>query len=349
MPSDLRARRFFLFLMIVASVLLAAILYPLASALFLAAVLAGVLLPLHRRFTKKLRNHGNFSAGILVFAVVLVLVGPIAGLSAFVVKEGAEGLKFVQETVASEGVTGLLERFPAPVQRVANEVLKRLPEQAAERGAAIEKQIETQGGKAAAAVGAALSASSSFAFQATMMLIALFFLVVDGEKLVAWLDAISPLKEGQTHELMAEFRKVSYAVIVSTVITSAVQAAAALVGYFFAQVPHPFFFAAVTFFVAFIPAIGASSVCLVAAVLLYLTGHPLLALFLAAWGIVVVGLVDNVVKPLLIRGDMEMHGAVVFFALIGGLVVFGTVGLLAGPLIVAFFLALLRMYRRDFS
>jgi predicted PurR-regulated permease PerM len=73
-----------------------------------------------------------------------------------------------------------------------------------------------------------------------------------------------------------------------------------------------------------------------------------MALFLAAWGLVVVALVDNVVKPLLIRGGMETHGAIVFFALIGGLAAFGPIGLLIGPLVVSLFLALLRMYHRDF-
>jgi predicted PurR-regulated permease PerM len=142
---------------------------------------------------------------------------------------------------------------------------------------------------------------------------------------------------------------VSYAVIMSTLITAAVQAAAALLGYFIARVPRPFFFAIATFFVAFIPAVGAASVCIAAALLLYLTGHPYGAIFLAIWGVLVVGLVDNVIKPLLIKGGMQMHEAVVFFALIGGLAVFGTIGLLLGPLVVALFLALLRIYNRDFG
>jgi len=86
MVSGARARRFFLFLMVGASVLLVAVLYPLASALFLAAVLAGLLSPVHRRLTKALRNHDNLAAGLIVLGVVVVLVGPLAGLSAFVVK-----------------------------------------------------------------------------------------------------------------------------------------------------------------------------------------------------------------------------------------------------------------------
>jgi predicted PurR-regulated permease PerM len=182
-----------------------------------------------------------------------------------------------------------------------------------------------------------------------MMLIALFFLLVHGDALVNWLDHVSPLKKGQTRELLREFKRVSYSVIVSTIITAGVQALAALVGYLIARVPHPVFFAAITFFVAFIPAIGAGGVCLTAAALLLLTGHSYAALFLAIWGMTVVGLVDNVVKPFLIKGGMELHGAIVFFSLIGGLLAFGAPGLLIGPLIVALFLALLRMYHRDFS
>ena len=74
-----------------------------------------------------------------------------------------------------------------------------------------------------------------------------------------------------------------------------------------------------------------------------------MAALLAVWGLAVVGLVDNLVKPLLIRRGLEIHGAIVFFSLIGGLVTFGAIGLLVGPLLVAFFLAVLRIYHQDYS
>ena len=134
--------------------------------------------------------------------------------------------------------------------------------------------------------------------------------------------------------------------VVSTLVTAAVQALTALVGYLIARVPHPLFFAGITFFGALIPAVGAAAFALAAAGLLAITGHPYLALFLAIWAVTVVSLVDNVVKPMLIRGGMNMPGAVVFFALIGGLGAFGPIGLVLGPMIVAFFVALVRMYHR---
>ncbi len=351
MKSPVAAKRFFLGLLAASAVLLGFVLYPLAQSLFMGAVLAGVLWKVNHRLAARLRGRRGLAAGVLVAAVVLLVVGPIVGLSAFVYGEASAGIKFVNETIKSEGVQGLLGKLPEPVQKLASKVIEQLPKDAEGRldEESVGKTVTAQGSKAAVVVGTAVSATGELVIQVVMMLIALYFLLLQGEELVAWMDMASPLRVGQTQELLAEFKKVSYAVLISTVITSAVQAVAALVGYLIARVPHPIFFAAVTFFVAFIPAIGAGAVCLVAAALLFVTGHPYMAIFLAIWGLVVVGLVDNIIKPMLIKGDGEMNGAVVFFALIGGLAAFGAVGLLVGPLVISAFLALMRMYRRDFS
>jgi predicted PurR-regulated permease PerM len=331
-------------------VLLGWIVAPLAAPLSLGAALAGVLWPLQQRLIRRLHCRRGIASGLLTFGVVLAIIGPIVALSAFAVTEATEGIEYVTETVRSEGVRGLIDKLPQPLRDIASELVERLPKApGANIDETVEQQVSAQGGKAAQAVGAVVAAAGSFVFAAAMMLIALFFLLVHGDSLVHWLDNVSPLKKGQTRELLREFKKVSYSVIVSTLITSGVQAAAALIGYFIARVPHPVFFGAVTFFVAFIPAIGAGGVCLTAAALLLLTGQPYAALFLAIWGLTVVGLVDNIVKPFLIKSGMELHGAIVFFSLVGGLLALGPTGLLIGPLIVALFLALLRMYHRDFS
>lgn len=349
MPSsasaDLAARRFLFVLLIGSLALVALVAWPLANALLLACVLAVVLEPLQKRFARAFRGRRKLAAGILVFAVLILVIGPIVAMSAFIVNEATDGVKFILETVRGEGVNGLIDRLPAPLGGWADSARARL----GDLGQLIQSQATSQGGKAASAVGAAIVATGELVFQGAMMLIALFFLLVGGDELVKWLDEALPLRRGQIRELLAEFRKVSYAVIVSSLITAGVQAAAALVGYLIARVPYAVFFAVVTFFVALVPAVGAAAVCLFAAFILLVTGHPYMALFLAIWGVVVVGLVDNVVKPFLMKGDIEMHGAVVFFALIGGIAAFGLPGLLIGPLAVALFLAILRIYRRDFS
>jgi predicted PurR-regulated permease PerM len=340
-----------LFILLMASlVLVALVIRPLAIALFLAAVLAGALYPLHRYLSRALRDSPKLAAAILLLAVVVLVLGPLLGLSAFVVKEGSEAARYVNEIVRSEGVEGLVSRLPDPVEKAARATLARIPlEEGGSVNETVQEQVSARGGQAAAAVGAAVASTGSLIFQAAMMLIALFFFLTQAEAVMRWVDDVSPLRRGQTQELMTEFRKVSVAVIRSSALTAGVQAVAALAGYLIARVPAPVFFAAVTFFFALIPAVGAASVCVLAALFLFLTGHTGAAIFLVVWGVVVVGLADNVVKPLLIRGGVEMNGAVVFFSLLGGLAAFGTVGLLLGPLAVALFVACLRIYRRDFG
>jgi predicted PurR-regulated permease PerM len=207
----------------------------------------------------------------------------------------------------------------------------------------------THSGQAAAAVGGVLSATGSFLFQAAMMLIALFFFLVDGRKLVAWLSDVVPLKRGQLAELLGDFRRVAVAVLFSTIATAGLQAIVALGGYLIARVPNTIFFTLATFLVALIPAVGAASAVVLVALLKLATGHTVAAIFLLVWGVVVVALIDNLAKPLFMRGGMEIHGAVIFFALIGGLAVFGAIGLVAGPLIVSFLIAVVRIYQRDFG
>src|SRR5205814_2380826 len=163
--------------------------------------------------------------------------------------------------------------------------------------------------RAAAAVGGVLSATWGAVVHMAMMLIAFFFFLIDGPTLIDWLEDVMPLRHGQTRHLLSDFRRVSVTVIVSSLATAAIQAAVALIGYFIARVPNPFFWAIVTLIVALVPAVGAGGVCLAAAVIMYLGGHPYSALFLALWGVLAVGLIDNVVKPYLIRGGMELHGA----------------------------------------
>jgi predicted PurR-regulated permease PerM len=345
MRNERPAPWFFLALVLVAIALLAAVMLPFAGELLLAAVLASVFWSPQQWLARRLRGRRGVAAALTTIAVVLLVLGPLAMLVTYVIREGSEGVRFVSETARSERVAEFVNWLPDSVRDFVTGLVARLPRN-------LDEALALAGahsGETAAAVGAAVLATGTVLFRTAMMLIAFFFLLVRGDELVSWLDSASPLGRGQTRELLTIFKKVSFAVFVSTVVTAAAQAAAALIGFYIAQVPSPIFFAALTFFVALIPAVGAALVCLVAALLLVVTGHPYMAIFLAIWGLVVVGLVDNLIKPLVVKRGMQIHGAIVFFSLVGGLAAFGPIGLLVGPLGVAFFLALVRMYHRDFT
>lgn len=347
MRSEHSSRWAFTVLVAISLVLLGMVIEPIASGLFLAAVLAGALWPVQQWLSRKLRNRRNIAAGLLCAGVIVALIIPVAGVGTFIVREAIAGARWVSEGLKANGLEGVINRLPPRVRSGVERVQDRLQLESEELGKAITTRLTEQSSKAAALLSRALSAAGAFVFQAAMMLIALYFLLVEGDQFIEWLERISPLKRGETRELLIEFRTVSVSVLVSTVATAGVQALVALVGFLIARLPYAPFFAAVTFFFAMVPAIGAAGVCLAAAAILLATGHPWHALFLALWGLFVVGLVDNVVKPLLAKRGMTMPGAVVFFALLGGLAAFGGVGLLLGPLIVSFFLALMRIQERE--
>lgn len=336
---------FFLALLIGAAVLVAAVFAPLARELLVAVVLASVLRPVQIWLTKRLRGRRGVAAGIVTFLIVAIVIGPLAALVALIIRDGAEGVQYLLDTVHSPRVADIVGWLPTSARNALLDAINGLPRNLGEVAGEVGEQTKAAGG----AVTASVKATGSFVFHTVLMLIAFFFTLTRGDEIVTWLDSVSPLPSGQTRELLAISKKVSFSIVVSAVATAAIQAAAALVGFYIARVPAPIFFAAVTFIAAFIPAIGAAVVSLVAALLLYVTGHPYMAIFLCAWGLVIVGLVDNVIKPLLIKRGMEVHGAVVFFALLGGLAAFGGIGLLVGPLAVSMFLALLTIYHRDFS
>jgi predicted PurR-regulated permease PerM len=349
MSSTRGARRSLLVLVLVTAALIGVVVWPIATALFLAAVFAATLWPIQQRLTRRLGGRRGIAALLLVTGAVIVVGGPVAAFAAVAVQQGAEVVRNVNARLRSEGVAGMVDRLPDPLDDLAARVIEAITSAPGGVDGSVQRQVTAQTGTAAAAVGSAISTTGSMVFQTVMLVIAMYFLLSEGDRLVHWIDAVSPLERGRTLELFREVRRVSSSVIFSSLVTASIQSAAALAGYLIAGVPHPTFVTGLTFVVAFIPAIGAGTVALVVAGFMWAVGRPYAALFLAVWALVVVSLIDNVLRPYLIKGEIRMHGAVVFFALIGGLSAFGAVGLLLGPLIVALFLSALCIYRRDFQ
>jgi predicted PurR-regulated permease PerM len=343
--TDLHARRLLVFLVLLAIALTAVIVRPFWEAIFLGAVLAAALGPAMAWLTARVRGRRGLAAGLITAALLLTVLLPLAGVGAVVVAQLSEGVKWLRQTIEGEGVWGLVQRLPGPVEHGVRRVLDLVPDP--------QKQIQSvagQGsGQAAAAVGGALAATGSVLFQAAMLLIAFFFFLVDGPALVAWLDARVPLRPGQFRTLIAEFRRTSVSVLVSTLGTAAVQTGVSLVGYLIARAPNIVFLTAATFILALIPALGGAFVVVAVALLVMATGHMVAGLFLVVWGVVVVSLADNVARPYLLKGGMELHGGLVFFALLGGLAVFGGVGLVLGPLVLTFLVSVVEIYRREFG
>jgi predicted PurR-regulated permease PerM len=206
MAREQTARRFFFGLFAAVTVLLALVIRPLASSLIMAVVLAGVLSPLHRRLARRLRDRRGLAAGILVLGIVLLLLGPAVTLGTFLVREGIAAGRLIAGIARSEGVPGLIDKLPDPLPKLAHALLDRLTQGEQD----LASQLGAHGGQAAATLFGALSATGSVIFGVVMTLIALYFLLAQGDEIIGWLDAASPLRPGQTRELLVQFRRVSF-------------------------------------------------------------------------------------------------------------------------------------------
>lgn len=343
-PANGSARIMLLALLALSLVLLWLIIRPFAAALLMAAVLAVTFQPWYRRLTRRLNGRRTLAASIITTCLVLALVLPVVALGVIAVREAAESFDYFHQVLAEEGVDGLIKQIPMPIQGWVDRIWLQLP--ARERNAEFIFELER---KAASFIPRLLNGVGQVVGQTALMVVALFFMLLDGGRLVGWLSVVSPLQQRQMRELFSEFRRVSATVLLGSLVTAGAQAAVALVGYLIARAPNPSFLALATFFLGLIPVLGAGGFSFAVAVFLFLTGHVIPAIFLAIWSAFVVGMVDNVLKPVIIKGGMETHGAIVFFALIGGMTAFGPVGLVLGPLSVSLLLAVLRIYQRDFA
>jgi predicted PurR-regulated permease PerM len=337
-------RRYFLLALVVTSVALTVVLIsPFWTALLLAAVMAASMRGPMTWLVARLRGRREWAAGLLVVVLIVALVIPVAALLTAIAGQAVEWFQWLRGALASEGIAGLVERLPRWLEPLGRRVITSLPALLAE----LESRVGAGGGQAVSALGNILAATGGALVKLVVTLVAFYFFLVDGHKLVAWIDANAPLAPGQFRELVGEFRRTAVSVLVATVATAGIQAGAALIGFLLAGSPGPLFLTTVTFLVALVPAVGGTVVVLAVALLRLATGHEVAALFLAVWAFGVVSMVDTLARPYLMRGGMALPIGIVFLALLGGVAAFGVVGVLLGPLVVTFLIAALRIWRRD--
>jgi predicted PurR-regulated permease PerM len=342
MTENGATRRAEVVMVLLAAVLVGIVTAPIWRPLFVAAVVAGVFSPLYERLCKRLGGRRSLVAGLFTAATVLLILIPLAALTAVAIREAVSAFSIIRQTLESGGVAGLIEKAPDPFEGWLSEAQKHLPTKIDDA----RTQLTTGGRWTLGALSSTLGVVGRFGFQLAMMMIALFFLLRDGGKLVDWLADATPLGR-RVRQLAREFRVVARSVLGANFVTGLVQAVVATVGFYIARAPSPIFFGLVTLFASLIPSVGTALVTLPVAGLLLLLGHPWAALFLATWAVVVVGLIDNLLRPILIRGGADLHGALVFFSLIGAIGAVGAVGLFLGPLVLTFLIAAVRISRAD--
>lgn len=332
-------------LRVIAAAALIAVGLPFWRPLLLAAVLAGTLSPPNERFAKVIGGRRSLSSALITLGVVLLLLVPLSLVAAIVVKEAYAAIGFVSRTLKLHGLPGLLAQLPEWLGTWVNRVLARTSLKDHDIASELANWPHVR--EALGAVAGVVGSTSHLALMTLLMLVAFFFLLRDGPALIDWTERTSTMPPGRVRSLLMELRGVSKSVLGAQLGSGVAQAAVATIGYAIAGVPAPVVFGVVSLAASFIPIGGVSLVGVPLAALLWFTGRHGWAMFLAAWTVLLTGLIDNVIRPMLVRGATNLHAGLVFFALLGGLVTFGAIGVVVGPLALALFLSVTTIGRRD--
>ena len=196
---------------------------------------------------------------------------------------------------------------------------------------------------------AVLSSLARFTASFFIMLIVVFFLLRDGEAWAAGLGSLMPLSPAQTSRL---FRNISDTIIGNVygiVAVGVIQGTLTGVATAIAGLPSPLLFSIAAFFASILPVVGAALVWIPAGLYLIFTGALWKGIFILAWGAIVISAVDNVVRPWVVSGKVELHPLVLMFVILGGVQVFGFLGLFLGPVVVSVLAAVFHMLREELT
>lgn len=351
--------------------------------LFLAAVLLVVFQPLHAWTLRRLPKHPRVGALLTTVLILLVVLLPICWLSWQAYDEFYYLLAESQEELAeldAAAPAGAADVPPPQDAQAAEDQadVKQISAQLSKLISDLQDKLKVPPdwklsddnvkaliGKATSYAGTAalniVQAAIGVLFGLFIMVVSLYYFLADGPAMIRTLMQLSPLDDRHESELLARFGDVSRAVVVATLLSAVVQGVLAGIGYYFAipgEAPI-FLLTALTMVFAIVPFIGSAGVWVPVCCWIYLygqrvvdgevlnDGNPVRALILAAYCAVIVSGSDNVIKPLVLKGQSNLHPLLALLSIIGGVTVLGPVGILVGPMLVSFLQALLNMLHKE--
>ncbi len=341
---------FFFVLLLVILYLAYLIFSPFVQAVAWAAILAMIVYPIYEWLLKILKGRATLAALIVTVLIIFLIVFPALRVIVFLSQETVELASTMRTSVESAEIEAW--KGTPWVQRVLNAWDSISAE--LEFFDIDLRQSVAQGAQSASAFLASQVkdvAQNVFLFTINFIiaLFTLFFMLRDGQALANRIHSLLPMDQQHKDHLFQHIVNALFAVIHGALITAMIQGMLAGLGYWFLDVPFYVVLAVTTAFTALFPIGGSLLVWLPTSIYLGFVEGPLwrgVALFF--WGLLIVGSIDNLLKPLLIGNRLQLPILILFFSILGGLKLFGIIGLILGPMIVTLLLALLDLYMKDY-
>jgi predicted PurR-regulated permease PerM len=315
------------------------ILQPFLGVLLWAVVLAVVFAPIHAHVERHV-GRPNLAAAISALLVLVIIVGPVTLITVAVIREARSvAADLSADSDAWKKVnTALIDPVMKPLSRFIDVDTVRSPE-------FIREKLDALSGSLAigtvGVVGGVLAALAQLA----LVVFTLFYLFRDRDSISEAAYELLPLEERQLTTVLMRTREVIAASVSGVVLISGIQGLLGCFIFWALGLPSAVLWGVVMFFLSMIPMAGAFLVWAPAALYLFATGAWIKGIILIIWGILVVGSIDNVLSPMIVGQRVRMHELLIFFAVLGGIQIFGVLGLILGPVVVAVTLALISILR----
>lgn len=335
----------FIVLVGIATLAFAFVLQPFFGPILWSVVIAIVFASLHVRLLKAVKGRRNLAAILAVFLVTIIAIVPllIVGVS---LSQQASSLYYSIQSGQLD-VMAVLERIIGSLPPGMRQVLAYfgVGDAASAKELVVNALSEGRERLAAGAFGVGLGAFD-FVLGLGIMLYLLFFLFRDGEALENLLRNVVPLRARQKAVLFRRFSLVIRGTVNGGISVAAVQGALGGLAFWFLGIPAALLWAVVMALLSLLPAIGAALVWGPVALYLLVTGSVWEGLFLIAYGVVIIGLTDNLLRPYLVGRSTKLPDYIVLISTLGGIELFGLNGFVVGPLIAAMFMVSWDIYRK---
>jgi predicted PurR-regulated permease PerM len=350
-----RERLFTAFFFVVLGLLLYQLflfLAPFFRALAWAAILALTFYPLTTWLVRLFRGSRTLAATVLVVLVLVLAIVPSILLGSLLVSEAAGAYDRAREIVQTGELNHLLDQLRASrigvlFDRVASPVIDSLNLDLSQLllGATsyVSQQIATQTGAIARNVLESVVSGG-------LMLLALFFFFRDGERMSAGIRDLLPMDDEHKHAVFARVYDTLTAVVQSMVVNAVVQGVLGGFGYWaIGALPFSVFLGFLTGVASFLPPLGAAFIWVPAGIYLLVVGNVVRGVLLLLWGLLAISMVDNIIRPLFIGGRARLPTFLLLFTILGGMSVYGFLGIFLAPVILAALLSFVDMYRELYA
>ena len=330
--------RTFIILLLIVTLAFGRLLLPYYGALFWGAILAISFMPLHRRLLSRLPGRPNLSALLTVLLVLLLVILPVTLLTGSLLQEGSNLYRRVES-----GELNLGSYFEQIVGALPPSIHGALEQFGLTDLFSIQEKLSAgalQGSKFLASQAVNIGQNTfQFLIGLGIMLYLLFFLLRDGAKLARKIMTVIPLSAEHKQLLIHKFITVVRATLKGNIVVAATQGALGGLIFWILGIEGPLLWGVIMALLSLLPAVGAAIIWLPVAIYFLVTGEYWVGSILILYGVLVIGLVDNILRPLLVGKDTKMPDYVVLISTIGGLTTFGLNGFVIGPLIAALFMA----------